>query len=229
MKFGDSLDRFGILKQIGSGGMASVYIGFDQMTCELVAIKVLYKQIAADELLLKRFQREVAILRGLDHPNIVKLVDAGVDGDVHYMSLEYVRGKSLSEILQARRKLPVDAALKLVKDVARALSHAHASSIVHRDVKPANIMVIDPPWSAKILDFGVAQADDQLLQSMVGQMLGTVTYAAPEQILGRRVDERADIYSMGLVCYEMLTGVNPFRNMDYFAIAHQQLIDALGA
>ncbi|MBI4861653.1 MAG: protein kinase, partial [Candidatus Riflebacteria bacterium] len=219
------LDRFGILKKIGQGGMAAVHIGFDQQSEELVAVKVLFKDFARDEMVLRRFQREIAVLKALDHPNIVKFIDSGVDQGINYLVLEYVRGKALSEVIKTRKRIDVPSALTLIKDVARALAHAHACSVVHRDVKPANIMVTENPLAAKILDFGVAQADDQLLKSAVGQMIGTVSYAAPEQFLGKRVDARADLYSMGLVCYEMLTGRNPFRNMDPFLVVQQQLAD----
>jgi tetratricopeptide (TPR) repeat protein len=226
VKTGDTVDRFTILKKLGHGGMGGVFIGFDPQTDELVAVKILFQEYADDEIYVRRFQREIAILKSLLHPNVVKLVDAGVDKDTHYMALEFVRGKPLSDLIQARKKVPLDVALKLVKDVARALAYAHSNGVVHRDIKPANIMVIERDWIAKILDFGVAFVEDQLLQTSTGRFVGTLSYAAPEQVQGKSADERADLYSMGLVCYEMLTGRKAILGTNQASILQQQLGDA---
>jgi serine/threonine protein kinase len=226
MDFGDTIDRYGILKKLGLGGMGGVYVGFDRDSEELVALKILFEHLAADEVFVRRFQREISILRGLDHPNIVRLVDAGVVRDRHFMALEYVRGTPLSDIIASRRRLPIDVTLRVVKEVARALAHAHARGVVHRDIKPANIMVREANWSAKILDFGVARIDDRQVITSGGQMVGTLSYAAPEQVQGHPVDERADLYSLGLVCYEMLLGQNPFAGDNAAVVLGRQLAEA---
>jgi tetratricopeptide (TPR) repeat protein len=226
VKIGDTIDRFTILKKLGHGGMGGVFIGFDHNSDELVAIKILFQEYTDDEVYVRRFQREIAILKTLVHPNIVKLIDSGVDKELHYMALEYVRGKTLSDLIQTRKKVPLEIALKIVKDVARALAYAHSNGIVHRDIKPANLMVIENGWTAKILDFGVAYMEDQLLQTSTGRFVGTPSYAAPEQVQGKPADEKADLYSMGLVCYEMLTGRKAILGTNQASILQQQLGDA---
>ncbi|MBI4858787.1 MAG: protein kinase [Candidatus Riflebacteria bacterium] len=226
MKTGETIDRFVILKKLGHGGMGGVFIGFDQQSDELVAVKILFQEYADDEVYVRRFDREIAILKSLVHPNVVKLVDSGVDRELHFMALEYVRGRTLSDLVASRRRLPLEIGLKIVKDVARALAYAHSNGVVHRDIKPANIMVVEPAWQAKILDFGVAYVEDQLLQTSMGRFVGTLSYASPEQVQGKPADERADLYSMGLVCYEMLTGKKAIIGTNQAGILQQQLSDA---
>jgi len=226
VKTGENVDRFTILKKLGHGGMGGVFIGFDHQSNELVAVKILFQEYADDQVYVKRFEREIGILKALVHPNIVKLIDSGIDKELHYMALEFVRGKTLGDLIQARKKLPLEIAIKVTKDLARALAYAHANGIVHRDVKPANIMVIETSWTVKILDFGVAYMDDQRLQTSLGRFVGTLSYAAPEQVRGLPADERADLYAMGLVVYEMLTGRKALLGSNQSAILQQQLSDA---
>jgi serine/threonine protein kinase len=226
MKFGDSIERFGILKKLSAGGMGTVYLGFDPVYEEVVALKVLFEAYSDDPLYIRRFQREVAVLGQLNHPNIVRLIDSGVSGELRYMVLEFVRGKSLVDVLEERKKLPLDLAMRLIKDVGRALSFAHSRHIIHRDIKPENVMVVENSWAAKILDFGVAYAADDLVQTAAGHFVGTLNYAPPEQVKGLPIDERADLYSFGLLCYEMLTGRNAINGLTQESVLSQQMANS---
>lgn len=222
MDFGDTLDRFAILRKLGSGGMGDVYLGFDRSTDELVALKVLLADLAGDSTYLGRFQREGQVLAQLDHPGIVRRVGAGHSAGFWFLALEFLRGRTLADHLQKRIRLLPETAVIVVRNIAEALGHAHSRNVVHRDVKPENILILDDAWRLKILDFGVAQAADENFKSVVGQIVGTLNYAAPEQLRAKRVDARADLYSLGLMFHELLTGTNPIRGRTPEVILAQQ-------
>ena len=224
MKFGEHVDRFGVLKKLSQGGMATVYLGFDPNTNQLVALKILFRQCADEPVYVQRFQREVAILKQLAHRHVVGLIASGENDGVPYAALEFVRGTPLNELMEKGPMTP-EAALPIVSAVGRALSHAHSQRIVHRDIKPSNVIVGNSAEEVKVLDFGVARAEDDFVRTSAGQFLGTVCYAAPEQMEGLAVDHRADLYSLGVMLYEMLAGKLPFPDTDHASIIRQQKAD----
>lgn len=224
MKFGDHVDRFGVLKKLSQGGMATVYLGFDPNNNQLVALKVLFRQCADEPVYVQRFHREVSILKSLAHRHVVGLIASGEHDGVPFAALEFVRGRPLNELMEKGPMTP-EAALPIVSAVGRALSHAHAQKVVHRDIKPSNVIVGNSADEVKVLDFGVARAEDDYVKTSAGQFLGTVCYAAPEQMEGLAVDHRADLYSVGVMLYEMLAGKLPFQDTDHASIIRQQKAD----
>lgn len=205
MKPGDRLHTFQILEDLGHGGMGGVYIGFDAATKQLVAIKTLFSEFSKDEGYVRRFQREAEVYRKLEHPNIVGFVDAGFENGVYFIAMEHIKGKPLDAIVQDVGRLPVDQAVKVMGHLLDAIGHAHEKGIVHRDLKPQNIMISEE-GVVKLLDFGIAAMDDNLVKTVTGSILGTFYYSSPEQNQGKKVDERSDLYSLGLVFWELLTG-----------------------
>ena len=205
MKAGDRLHTFQILEDLGHGGMGGVYIGFDAASKKLVAIKTLFSEFSKDEAYVRRFQREAEVYRRLDHPNIVGFVDAGFESGVYFIAMEHIKGKPLDSILQDVGRLAVEQAVKIMGHLLDAIGHAHDQDIVHRDLKPQNIMISED-GVVKVLDFGIAAMDDNLVKTVTGSILGTFYYSSPEQNQGKKVDERSDLYSLGLVFWELLTG-----------------------
>ena len=206
MRIGDKVGKYMLLKELGHGGMGGVFVGFDSDSVQLVAIKTLFEEYASDELYVRRFLREVDVLSKLNHPNLVHYMDSGVLDRIHYIVLEHIRGKDLSLIFEAQQRFSLQETLSIMEGVTSALAHAHSKGIVHRDIKPSNIMLTDEGRIPKIVDFGVAYADDTILQTATGDIVGTFMYSSPEQNQGKEVDERSDLYALGLVFYEMLTG-----------------------
>jgi len=205
MKAGDKLHTFQTLEDLGHGGMGCVYIGFDSRTKQLVAIKTLFAEFSRDEAYVRRFQREAEVYRKLDHPNIVSFVDAGFENGSYFIAMEHVKGRALDSIIKDQGALPFDFCVKIMGHLADAISHAHERGVVHRDIKPQNIMISEE-GVVKVLDFGIAQTDDGLVKTVTGSILGTFFYSSPEQNQGKKIDERSDLYSLGLVFYEILTG-----------------------
>lgn len=205
MKPGDRLHTFQILEDLGHGGMGGVYIGFDAASKQLVAIKTLFSEFSKDEAYVRRFQREAEVYRKLDHPNIVGFVDAGFENGVYFIAMEHIKGKPLDAIIQDVGRLSVEQSVKIMGHLLDAIGHAHDQGIVHRDLKPQNIMISEE-GVVKLLDFGIAAMDDNLVKTVTGSILGTFYYSSPEQNQGKKVDERSDLYSLGLVFWEMLTG-----------------------
>ncbi|WP_287019963.1 serine/threonine-protein kinase, partial [Dictyoglomus sp.] len=201
--------RYKILKKLGSGGMASVYLALDRKTEKEVAIKILHPQYAEDKEVLERFYREIEICKVLDHPYIVKILDHGKENDYVFMVMEFVNGKDLKKIIEERKRIPVSMAVEIVKKVAEALSYANSKNIVHRDIKPQNIM-ITKDGKVKLMDFGIARIGGLSTLTQTGMFMGTPQYASPEQLEGKKVDVRSDIFSLGIVFYEMLTGILPY-------------------
>ncbi len=227
MKVGDKLGRYVLLKELGHGGMGGVYVGFDPDSVDLVAIKTLFEAYASDPLYVKRFEREVDILSRLDHPNIVRYLDHGREGKLHFMVIEFIRGRDISSVLREQKRFSVSETLRIIKAVASALQHAHGKGIVHRDIKPSNIMLTQEGRIPKLLDFGVAHAEDSSTLTATGDIVGTFMYASPEQNQGREVDERADLYALGLLFYEMLTGMRALKGNNLQEVVKLQIMGGI--
>jgi hypothetical protein len=218
--------RYRLDAQIGAGGMSTVYRAFDANLERPVAIKLLHREIASDSDQLERFRREARAVAQLSHPHIVGVIDAGEDENRPYIVFEYVEGSTLKDRIRDLGKLPVDESIAYAIEIARALGCAHAHGIVHRDVKPQNVL-IDAEGSAKVTDFGIARSlkDDGLTAD--GRVLGTTDYVSPEQALGHDVNGQTDIYSLGVVLYEMLTGDVPFQGENQIAVAMKHVREDL--
>ena len=205
MKAGDQLHTFTIREVLGHGGMGGVFVGENTENGELVAIKTLFEEFSKDEAYVRRFQREASVYRKLNHPNIVRCIASGFDKGIYFIAMEHIKGKPLDVILKENGALGCEHSLKIMDALSGAVYHAHSRGVVHRDVKPQNIM-INEHGIVKLLDFGVAQADDDLVKTASGSIVGTFFYSSPEQNQGQKIDERSDLYSLGLVFYEMLVG-----------------------
>src|SRR5215208_2627385 len=203
-------DRFRLEEKIGAGGMSTVYRAFDPTLERWVAIKLMHRDISTDPDQLERFRREARAVASLNHPNIVIVIDAGEDEGAPYIVFEYVPGETLKDRIRGVGRLPVPEAVAYAIEIGRALSCAHANRLVHRDVKPQNVL-IDSDGRAKVTDFGIARELEQDGLTKTGRVLGTTDYVSPEQAMGQSVDARSDIYSLGVLLYEMLTGEVPFE------------------
>ena len=210
--------RYRLDAQIGAGGMSTVYRAFDAVLERRVAVKLMHREIAADTDQLERFRREARAVAQLSHPHIVGVIDAGEEDGRPYIVFEYVEGETLKDRIRRMGRLPVDEAIAYAIEIARALSAAHARHIVHRDVKPQNVL-IDEEGSAKVTDFGIARSLDEEGLTAEGRVLGTTDYVSPEQALGHDVNGQSDIYSLGVVLFEMLTGDVPFHGENQVAVA----------
>jgi tRNA A-37 threonylcarbamoyl transferase component Bud32 len=210
--------RYRLDAQIGAGGMSTVYRAFDQTLERQVAIKLMHREIASDSDQLERFRREARAVAQLSHPHIVGVIDAGEDEGRPYIVFEYVEGETLKERIRRLGRLPMDEAIAYGIEIARALGCAHSHHIVHRDVKPQNVL-IDSEGSAKVTDFGIARTLDQEGLTADGRVLGTTDYVSPEQALGHDVNGQSDIYSLGVVLYEMLVGDVPFHGENQVSVA----------
>jgi len=208
---GSTLGDYEIVREIGKGGMGAVYEGKHKDTGEAAAVKVLPPEMTMNPAFVMRFKREVATLEQLDHPNIVKMYDHGEAEGIHYFAMELIEGDSLDRRLEgADEPTPVERALDIARDVAQALEHAHARGVVHRDLKPANIMITASD-TVKLTDFGIAKLVEGTRMTTTGGIIGTPEYMSPEQAEGGIVTERSDIYALGVVLYQMITGRLPFQ------------------
>src|SRR4051794_28773722 len=210
--------RYRLDSQVGAGGMSTVYKAFDMTLERPVAIKLLHRDIAADSDQLERFRREARAVAQLSHPHIVTVIDAGEDDGRPYIVFEFVAGETLKQRIKRLGRLPIDEAVAYAIEIARALGAAHSRNIVHRDVKPQNVL-IDEEGRAKVTDFGIARTLDDEGLTADGRVLGTTDYVAPEQALGHDVNGQSDIYSLGVVLYEMLTGDVPFHGENQVSVA----------
>jgi serine/threonine protein kinase len=206
--------KYADLTLIGKGGMAEVYRAEDTRHDRSVAIKVLLSNLAEDEQFRKRFQREAQALAGLEHPNIVRLYDFGLENNLYYMVMEYLNGMSLSNALRKNGKMDFDAALPILGNIAEALDYAHAAGLVHRDVKPSNVMLDSSQGMlrAVLTDFGIVKLPTAFTNITESAVIGTFDYIAPEQIQAAgQLDGRADIYALGVMAYQLLSGALPFK------------------
>jgi eukaryotic-like serine/threonine-protein kinase len=219
-------DRFRLEEKVGSGGMSSVYRAFDPTLERRVAIKMMHRDISSDADQLERFRREARAVARLNHPHVVTVIDAGEDEGAPYIVFEYVEGETLKERIRRLGRLPVSEAVAYAIEIGRALDCAHANKLVHRDVKPQNVL-IDPDGRAKVTDFGIARSMEAQGLTATGRVLGTTDYVSPEQALGHEVTEQSDIYSLGIVLYEMLTGEAPFKADTQVAVAMKHVKDQL--
>jgi serine/threonine-protein kinase len=218
--------RFRLEEQIGSGGMSTVYRAFDETLERWVAIKLMHGSLSDDPLQLERFRREARAVARLSHPHVVTVIDAGEDDGHPYIVFEYVEGETLKARIKHAGGLPVVEAVAYAIEIGRALSAAHASRVVHRDVKPQNVM-IDPDGRAKVTDFGIALSLDDGGLTATGRVLGTTDYVAPEQALGHEVTAQSDVYSLGICLFEMLTGEVPFKAESQVGVAMKHVRDPL--
>jgi serine/threonine protein kinase len=219
------LDRYELQELVGSGGMSSVYRAHDRLLDRTVALKVLHEHYRADPEYVERFRREARSVAVLSHPNIVTVIDRGEQDDAQFIVFEYVDGENLKRLIERERPLPVATALSFATQVARGLSFAHRNGLVHRDVKPQNVL-LNGDGQAKVTDFGIARAIDLPRGiTQTGTVLGTSDYIAPEQAQGQQVDEQTDVYSLGVVLYELLTGEVPFPGENFVAVAMRHIND----
>jgi serine/threonine protein kinase len=220
--------RYELGDRLGSGGMSTVYRATDRVLERTVAVKILAEHLSDDEKFVARFRREALSVAKLIHPNIVQVYDTGVDSGRHYIVMEYVEGKSVAQLLQTRGRLGAEVGVEIGVQACAGLEYAHRQGIIHRDVKPGNLMVIggpagrfrganslaDPPtgeMTVKLTDFGIARATEQTRLTQVGSVVGTAAYLAPEQARGEEATPAADVYALGVVLYQLLTGRLPWE------------------
>ncbi len=214
--------RYLIIRKLGSGGMANVYLASDQELGRRVAIKILDDRHARDEQFVERFRREAQNAAGLSHPNIVSIYDRGEAEGTYYIAMEYVEGRTLKELVVARGPSPLGIAIDYTRQILSALRFAHRNGIVHRDIKPHNV-IVDGEGRVKVMDFGIARAGAASQMTEAGSIIGTAQYLSPEQARGAPVDQTSDLYSTGIVLYELLTGGVPFNGETPVEIAMKHL------
>ena len=220
-------DRYEIFSRIGRGGMADVFLGRDRLLDRQVAIKVLFPEFAVDPNFVERFRREAQAAANLSHPNIVNVYDWGKHAGTYFIAMEYVEGRTLADILRVNGHVTSKQAAEIASEVAAALGFAHEAGLVHRDIKPANIL-IGSNGQVKVADFGIARAMNAPTESnltQAGAVMGTATYFSPEQAQGAQPDPRSDLYSLGVVMYEMIAGRPPFTGENPVSIAYKQVHD----
>ena len=215
-------NRYRLIELIGEGGMALVYQAEDSLLCRTVAVKILRPQYANDSDFVERFRREARAAASLAHPSVVNIFDVGQEDGMDYIVMEYIPGDNLKNIIKQEAPLAVERALEITRQIASALNHAHQRNIIHRDIKPHNIL-ITPDGQVKVTDFGIARAISASSFTQTGMVVGSVHYASPEQVRGGLVGPQSDLYSLGCVLYEMFTGQVPFTGDTSIAIALQHL------
>ncbi|NLW24651.1 MAG: Stk1 family PASTA domain-containing Ser/Thr kinase [Clostridia bacterium] len=211
-------NRYEVLALIGGGGMSLVYQAKDTFLDRIVALKVLREQFTSDIEFVRRFRREAQAVAKLSHPNIVSIYDVGQDGEIHYLVMEYIKGKTLKEIILEQGPLELAEIIDIAKQICDALEHAHENSIIHRDIKPHNILITRGK-RVKVTDFGIARAATNITMTHTKDIIGSVHYFSPEQAKGEITGEKSDIYSLGIVLYEMVTGRLPFEGDSPISIA----------
>src|SRR5881296_3571486 len=213
--------RYRVVRKLGTGGMANVYLAEDQELGRRVAIKMLDERHTQDEQFVERFRREAKNAAGLSHPNIVSIYDRGQSNGTYYIAMEYLEGKTLKELLVSRGPTPIRVAIDYARQILAGVGFAHRHGIVHRDIKPHNV-VVDSDGRLKVTDFGIARSGASQMTE-VGSIIGTAQYLSPEQARGSPVDQTSDVYSVGVVLYELLTGQVPFTGDTPLEIAMKHL------
>jgi eukaryotic-like serine/threonine-protein kinase len=214
--------RYDIIERVGGGGMALVYKGHDQLLHRKVAIKVLRQQYVHDEEFIRRFRREAQSAASLSHPNVVSIYDVGQEDEIHYIVMEYIEGSTLNDVIKDRAPLQVEEAINIASQICDALEHAHQNQIIHRDIKPHNIL-IGKNGRVKVTDFGIARAADSSQITQTGSVVGSVHYFSPEHAKGTLTGAKSDLYSLGIVLYQMLTGRLPFFGESPISVALKHL------
>jgi len=218
--------RYRLESKLGSGGMSTVYLATDETLERRVAVKLLHAEISDQPDQIERFRREARSVAKLSHPNVVSVIDAGEDGGHPYIVFEYIEGETLKQRIERLGRLPLDESAAYAIEVGRGLAAAHGRRLVHRDVKPQNVL-IDPEGRAKVTDFGIARSLEAKGLTATGRVLGTTDYVAPEQAMGQSIDARSDIYSLGVLLYEMLTGKVPFQAETQVGVAMKHVNEPL--
>ena len=219
-------DRYQIIKSIGEGGMANVYLAYDTILDRDVAVKILRGDLSNDEKFVRRFQREALNASSLSHPNIVEVYDVGEDNGQYFIVMEYIEGKNLKDLIKKRGKLTTTEVVDIMSQIADGLSVAHDSYIIHRDIKPQNIMILENGM-VKITDFGIAMEMNATQLTQTNSVMGSVHYLPPEQASGKGATLKSDIYSMGILMYELLTGSLPYKGDNAVEIALKHLKEPL--
>lgn len=215
-------NRYEVISLIGVGGMSNVYKAIDRTTGDTVAIKFLKQEYFENEELVRRFKNESKAISLLDHPNIIKVIDVNIDSEKKYIVVEYIDGITLKEYIENRKVLSPQEAIRFTRTILRAVGHAHDNGIIHRDLKPQNVMILRD-GTLKLMDFGIARLSTASQKTMTDKAIGSVHYISPEQVRGRESDGRSDIYSIGIMMYEMLTGKLPFTGDTAMRVAMRQL------
>lgn len=215
-------NRYEIIEKIGGGGMSLVYKAKCRVLNRYVAIKILRDELTTDPEFIAKFKQESLSAASLTHPNIVNIYDTGIEDDIYYIVMEYVKGETLKKYINKKGRLNEQEAIKISIQVAEGLKHAHTNNIVHRDIKPHNILITEE-GNAKVTDFGIARAATSSTINNTSNVIGSVHYFSPEQARGGYVDEKSDIYSLGIVMYEMITGIVPFDADNHISVAMKQI------
>ncbi|WP_326638201.1 Stk1 family PASTA domain-containing Ser/Thr kinase [Streptosporangium sp. NBC_01755] len=218
--------RYRVESRIARGGMATVYLALDIRLDRTVAVKVMHRSLAEDPAFVRRFIGEAKSVASLSHPNVVHVFDQGTDGDNVYLSMEYVPGRTLRDVLRERGRLPAREALEVMIPVLAALGAAHQSGLVHRDVKPENVLLADD-GRVKVVDFGLARAIEATNQTRTGVMIGTIGYMSPEQVTAGAADARSDVYAAGIMLFELLTGRQPYEGDTPMSVAYRHVHDTV--
>jgi eukaryotic-like serine/threonine-protein kinase len=213
--------RYRVLSRLGSGGMADVYLAEDRLLGRQLAVKVLHHHFAEDQEFVERFRREASSAAGLSHPNIVGIFDRGEWNGTYYIAMEYVAGRSLKTVVREQGALDPATAIDIVTQILRAARFAHKRGVIHRDLKPHNV-ILDEEGRARVTDFGIARAGASDM-TLTGSIMGTAQYLSPEQAQGHAVSGRSDLYAVGIILYELLTGAVPFDGETAVAIAFKQV------
>ncbi|GAA3086878.1 Stk1 family PASTA domain-containing Ser/Thr kinase [Streptosporangium carneum] len=218
--------RYRVESRIARGGMATVYLALDVRLDRTVAVKVMHRSLAEDPAFVRRFIGEAKSVASLSHPNVVHVFDQGTDGDNVYLSMEYVPGRTLRDVLRSRGRLPAREALEVMIPVLAALGSAHQAGLIHRDVKPENVLLADD-GRVKVVDFGLARAIEATNQTRTGVMIGTIGYMSPEQVTSGAADARSDVYAAGIMLFELVTGRQPYEGETPMSVAYRHVHDTV--